>query len=171
MRNTFVTSALFATMFLGLSGAALAGTDTSELTVSATVAASCTIDASAGLAFGTYDPVVANASANLDVDGTISTTCTNGSTATITLGQGANAGSGSTAAIPVRRMLAGTTDFLSYELYTDGPRTTVWNDTTSGSPVTGTGAPVSTTVFGRIPPGQNVRANSYSDTVLATITF
>ena len=170
MRNTFVKSALVAAMLLGLSGAALAGTDTSSLTVSATVAASCTIDASAGLAFGSYDPVVANKTTDLDASGLISTTCTNGSAATITLGQGANLDAASTDAVPLRRMVGGTTDFLAYALFTDGGRTTTWDNTT-GNPVTGTGVAVNTTVFGRIPAAQNVPANSYNDTVLATITF
>lgn len=170
MRSTLSKSALFAALVFGLNGAAFAGTANSNLAVSATVTASCTIDASAGLAFGAYDPVGANSAADLDKPGTISTTCTNGSTATVTLGQGAHADPDSTDALPVRRMLAGTTDFLSYALYTDEDRTTVW-DNVDGNQVAGTGIPVSTTVYGRIPAGQNVPAATYNDTVVATITF
>jgi spore coat protein U-like protein len=152
------------------SGAAVAGTATSNLPVSATVSANCTIDASGGVSFGAYDPIVTNASTDLTQTGTISTTCTNGSSATITLDQGANANTGSTAAAPLRRMLAGTSNYLSYQLYSDSGMTTVFDGVT-GVGVTGTGAAVSTTVYGSVTAGQNVPAGSYADTVVATVTF
>ena len=50
---------------------ASAATATANLTVSATVTNNCTVSTSA-LAFGSYDPVVGNASANLDGTGTVS---------------------------------------------------------------------------------------------------
>lgn len=152
-----------------LSGTATAGTATSNLPVSAIVSANCTIDASGGVAFGAYDPVVTNASTALTHTGTISTTCTNGSSATITLGQGANADTGSTAAVPLRRMVSGT-NYLSYQLYSDSSDTTVFDGST-GVGVTGTGAAVSTSVYGSVAAGQNVPAGSYSDTVVATVAF
>jgi spore coat protein U-like protein len=170
MRNVLFTAGLACTL-LGASGvASAAASATSNLLVTATVAASCSIDASAGLPFGTYDPVGTHKSADLDAEGTISTTCTNKATATITLGQGANADAASTDATPVRRMLGGTDDYLSYEVFTDGSYGTMWDNTT-GKDVTGTGAVLDTTVYGRIPAGQNVPAHAYSDTVIATITF
>lgn len=155
-----------------LAGAAYAGTAASNLPVSATVSANCTIDATGGVAFGTYDPVVTNASTGADLasTGTISTTCTNGATVTVTLGQGINSDTGSTDAVPVRRMLAGTTDYLSYQLYTDSGHSTVW-DNTVGASVAGTGAAVSTTVYGLVTKGQNVKSGSYADTVVATVSF
>src|SRR5260370_490689 len=67
------------------------GTGTINLSVSATVSANCTISTSA-LAFGSYDPVSANASAALDGTGGVTVTCTNGAAAAITLGQGTNGG-------------------------------------------------------------------------------
>jgi spore coat protein U-like protein len=154
-----------------LSQNAMAGTDTSNFAVSATVAASCTVDASGGLDFGAYDPIVTNANSGSDAEqaGTINTTCTNGATATLTLDQGANADDGSTDEAPLRRMKDGT-DFLDYQLYTDSEHTTVWDNTT-GQSVTGTGASSPTTVYGVITKGQNVPAGSYTDTVVATITF
>jgi Uncharacterized secreted protein len=154
----------------GLSSTAFAATATSNLPVSADVSASCTIDASAGVAFGQYDPIVTHVSADLTGSGTISTTCTNGFTATLTLGQGANSDTGSTDAAPLRRMLSGTTDYLSYKLFTDAGLTTEWNNTV-GTTVDGTGAPVSTTVYGSIAAAQNVAVGSYADTVVATVTF
>jgi spore coat protein U-like protein len=107
----------------------------------------------------------------LDGTGTIATVCTNGSTAKITLGQGANADTGSTDTAPARRMTDGT-NFLAYQLYSENTYTTVWGNTDpTGFSVTGTGATVNATVYGRVAQGQNVPAGSYTDTVVATITF
>lgn len=147
-----------------------AGTDTSSLPVSASVADNCVIDASGGLDFGPYDPVTANAVADLDGAGNISVTCTSGATVDITLGQGDNADTGSTAGAPLRRLNDGGTNFLDYNLYTSGARTTVWEDVT-GVGYTGVGTAELVPVFGRIPAGQNVPSGSYADTVLATVTF
>lgn len=167
-RNLLASAVLVAVA--AMSGTAAAGTATSNLPVSATISANCTIDASGGVAFGAYDPIVTNKTTALTATGTISTTCTNGSSATITLGQGANAGTGSTAAAPVRRMLAGTSNYLSYQLYSNSGMTTVFDGST-GVAVTGTGSAVSTSVYGSVAAGQNVPAGSYSDTVVATVAF
>lgn len=154
-----------------MSGTAAAGTATSNLPVSATVGATCTIDASAGVAFGAYDPIVTNATTALTHTGSVSTTCTNGSTVTITLGEGTNKDSTSTASVPVRRMISGS-NYLSYQLYQDSGATTVWaNTAATGVTVTGTGAAVTSNVYGVVTAGQNVPAGSYADTVVATVTF
>jgi spore coat protein U-like protein len=148
-----------------------AATATSNLAVTASVAANCTIS-TAPVAFGAYDPVSANATTVLNGTGTVSVTCTNGATTTVTLGQGANAGGGSTAAAPARRLKDGGTDFLTYSLYSDTGRTTVWGDTAgTGLAHTGTGTLTALTVYGAVDAGQNVPAGNYSDTVVATITF
>jgi spore coat protein U-like protein len=69
-------------------------------------------------------------------------------------------------------MLSGTADYLSYQLYSDSGLTTVWGNTSgTGVGVTGTGAAVSTTVYGSVAAGQNVPTGSYADTVAATVTF
>jgi spore coat protein U-like protein len=126
----------------------------------------------APLAFGAYDPIVVNAAGALDGTGTVTTTCTNGSAATVTLGQGANAGGGSTDAVPLRRMKDGGTNYLSYDLFSDPGHTTIFGNTDeTGKDVTGTGGEVPTTVYGRVPPNQNMPAGTYNDTVVATVTF
>jgi spore coat protein U-like protein len=148
-----------------------AATATSNLSVTASVTANCTI-ATAPVAFGAYDPVSANATAALNGTGTVSVTCTNGASTTVTLGQGSNPAGGSTAAAPARRLKDGGTDLLTYSLYSDTGRTTVWGDTAgTGLAHTGTGTLTALTVYGAVDPGQNVPAGSYSDTVVATITF
>jgi spore coat protein U-like protein len=159
-----------------LSGAAMtaafdtvasAATATANLGVSATVTNNCTIS-TAALAFGSYDPVVAHASTDLDGTGTVIVACTKGATATIGLGLGSNA-SGS-----VRRMKDSGTNYITYELYKDASRSTVWG--TSGGALLSPGAAPSKAarnfaVYGRVASNQDVPAGSYNDTVVATVNF
>lgn len=147
---------------------AMAGSATSNMPVTATITTSCTLSAGT-LAFGTYDPIVANAATPLDATALLTSTCTSGATATISLAEGANAAGGSTPTVPLRQ-LASAANRLAYFLYSDSGRTTVWNNTGVATP-TGTGAGVTNTVYGRIPAGQNKPAGSYTDTVVATINF
>ena len=156
---------------LGVSSGTQAGTATSNLSVTATVSANCSIT-TAPVAFGAYDPVTANATTPLTSTGTVTVTCTSGASGTITLGQGSNPGGGSTDAAPARRLKDAGTDVLSYALYQDTGRTTVWGNTAgTGVASTGTGSAASLTVYGSVAAGQNVPAGSYSDTVVATVTF
>lgn len=148
--------------------AASAGTDTANMSVSASVTDNCTISAGA-LSFGAYDVL---GGADLDGSATLTVACTSGTSSTVTLGQGANADTGSTDAAPLRRMSGGS-DHLSYDLYQDSGRTTVFGNT-SGTGVAynaSSSSPASVTVYGRVPGGQSVAAGSFSDTVVATITF
>jgi spore coat protein U-like protein len=158
------------TLALGTSGTD-AATQTSNLSVTASVAANCSIS-TAAVAFGAYDPVGANASANLDATGTVTVTCTSGASTGITLGQGANADTGSTDDVPLRRLTDGSSNFLDYGLFTDASRSTVWGNTAATDVAhTGTGSSTNLTVYGRIPSGQSVPTGSYTDTVVATVTF
>jgi spore coat protein U-like protein len=154
-----------------LSGQANAATATANLSVSATVAATCSISTTA-LGFGAYDPVGANNASPLDGTGTVVVTCTNGASAALTLGQGTNAGTGSTDAVPVRRMKDAAGAFLTYSLYQDAGHATIWGNTPATSVAqTGSGTAASVTVYGRVPAGQNVGSGTYTDTVVATVTF
>ena len=154
-------------------GSAFAATATANMTNTATVSSSCTISATGFTT--TYDSVVTNASSHQDITGTLATTCTSGSSATITLGQGTNADTGSADATPLRRLSTGggTPSYLSYSLYQNATRTTVWGNTlATGLATTGTGAAVSSTVYARITSGQaTAKAGAYTDVVVATLTF
>jgi spore coat protein U-like protein len=152
-------------------GTLLADSNTANLTVSATVVANCTIGTTA-LTFGNYDAVVTNASSPLNGTGAINVTCTFDSPTKITLDQGANQAGGSTDAVPLRRMAAGG-QYLNYSLYSDNSRTVTWGNTSgTGVDYTGTGSAGSLTIYGSVTAGQNtVPVGSYSDTVVATITF
>jgi spore coat protein U-like protein len=70
-------------------------------------------------------------------------------------------------------MLSGTGDVLSYNLYSTS-FSTIWGDIASNSSVTGfvnKDKPLDVTIYGRIPPRQNVSAGSYSDIITVTIDF
>lgn len=158
---------------LGVSSGTQAGSATANLTVQATVDANCTISTTA-VDFGSYDPIVTNLTTDLEAPagGKVTLLCTNGASATITLGQGANADSGSTTANPERRLKHGTADYLSYTLYSDAGLSAEWGDTApTGVAHTGTGASADFDVYGVIPQGQNKPVGTYTDTVLATVTF
>jgi len=145
----------------------MAGSATANLSVTAAVGANCTIS-TAPVAFGAYDPIVANASTNDDATGSVIVACTKGSTVTIGLGLGLNV-SGSQ-----MRMKDATTDYLNYALYQDSGRATVWGNSGAGllSPVAAPDKnPRTFTVYGRIPSAQDVPAGSYTDTVVATVNF
>jgi spore coat protein U-like protein len=144
-----------------------AATATATLSVSVTVAANCTVTTSA-LNFGSYDPVVANASSPLNGTGTVSVACTKGAAPTIGLNLGSNV-SGST-----RRLADGSGNFLDYEIYSDSTRLVVWTNTGAGlvapGPAPGKGAR-NLTAYGQVPGNQDVPPGSYSDTVTATVNF
>jgi len=160
-------SAVVAGLGLAIAPAsAVANSTTANLSVTATVTNNCTISTSP-VDFGSYDPVVANASTNLDATGGVTIACTKDAVTTIGLGLGGNA-SGST-----RRMGNGT-DFMTYELYKDAPRSTVWGNSGIGlfdSGAAPSTAPRTFTVHGRVPAAQDVSAGSYADTVVATVNF
>ena len=71
------------------------------------------------------------------------------------------------------RALSGGTQHVSYQLYRDEGRTQVW--ASSGSALqfvsNGVARPEQVTVYGRIPPGQEVQSGVYTDVVTATVDF
>ncbi|MDP3837748.1 MAG: spore coat protein U domain-containing protein, partial [Methylococcales bacterium] len=90
----------------------------------------------------------------------------------VTLGQGLYKVAGTDAA-PQRLMKNAGTDTLAYSLSSVSSGGTEWGNTDSTGKATavGTGADTTLTVFGRIPAGQNKPAGSYTDTVVATVTW
>jgi spore coat protein U-like protein len=146
---------------------AYAASQTASLTVSATVTNNCTIT-TAALSFASYDPVVGNATANLDGTGRVTVACTRGAAPTIGLGTGSSS-SGS-----ARRLADGTGNFLSYDLYQDSGRSVAWSNTGTGLLTTTAATSKAArdfTVYGRIAGNQDVPAGSYTDTVVATVNF
>ena len=147
-----------------------AGSSTSNMGVTATVVSSCSITAGT-LAFPNYDVVTG---AQVDGSAQLSVACSKGAITSITLGQGGNAGTGSTDILPLRRMKnTSTTDMLAYSLFQDSTRLLTWGNTalTGTVYVPASAAPANVPVYGRITAAQDVPAGSYADTVLATISF
>jgi spore coat protein U-like protein len=74
------------------------------------------------------------------------------------------------------RQLRNGTELLSYDLYLDAARSTIWGDGTSGTsnyfiknPAPNRDSNV--TIHGRIPAGQDVGVGTYADTVVVVINF
>jgi len=155
-------------VFSAASESRLSGqTQSTSLTVNATVTKNCTIT-TAPVAFGNYDSVAANATAPLDGVGTVTVTCTKGAAAKVGLNPGANA-EGST-----RRMGGGTAEYLTYELYKDTTHATVWGDTVDTAldiPAAPNRNPRNFSVYGRVAAAQDATVGTYTDTVVATVNF
>jgi spore coat protein U-like protein len=138
-----------------------------SLTVNATVEASCSASAAA-MDFGKLD--VLNAGAN-PIEGNLSVTCTNGTAWTASADKGA--GEGATIAT---RVLTGAAagSLLSYNLYTDAQRNTIWGDgqnntgTLSGI---GSGTATDTTIYAKATPAASMKPDTYQDTVGITINY
>lgn len=166
------TSTILAACLALVASAAMADTKTSDIGVSANVAASCSISA-LPIAFGAYDPLNTNSATGADVTATttVTTTCTSGATPTLTLNEGVNKDSTSSPDEPVRRMVNGTDGtFMNYGLYSDTNHETPFKGTT-GTAVAADGTAQTTTVYGLIPKGQAMTVGAYTDTVTATVTF
>ena len=141
-----------------------ASSPTVSLSLTASVAAKCIISATSTVNFGVYDPVITNSptGANLDSTGTVSVQCTRGSGISVTFDNGANASG-------AQRRMSGGTEFLNYQLYIDAARTVIL---TTGFITTAPNTnPRTYTIFGRVPRGQSVAPNAYSDTVQTHVNF
>jgi spore coat protein U-like protein len=143
---------------------AQASTATSSFVVSATVLSVCLVTASP-LAFGNYDPTASTATSGST---TLAVTCTNGTPYNV----GLNAGTGTGATVTTRKMTFGS-NLLSYSLYADSGHSTVWGQTVGTNTVTGTGTglPVTQTVYGQIPAQQAMPIGAYTDTITVTVTY
>ncbi|WP_311266852.1 spore coat U domain-containing protein [Sphingobium sp. WCS2017Hpa-17] len=130
----------------------------------------CTVSAT-GVDFGTYNPV---SIMDNDSSGTVRVRCSLvlalAGSYTIQLSRGSSA-------TYAQRSMASGASTLHYNLYTSNARNQIWGDGTGGSlSVTNTftallGVDQTTTVYGRVPAGQNVAPGGYSDTILVTIIF
>ncbi|PFH12095.1 spore coat protein U-like protein [Collimonas sp. PA-H2] len=162
-----------ATVYSTVSNTASAATATATMTNTVTIANNCIISTTGFTT--TYDPIVANLSTPQTTTASVSTTCTVGASPVITLGQGANANTGSTNAVPLRRLSSGggSPTYLNYGLFSDSGHTTTWGNTAGTAPaaVTATGLATPITIYASIPAAQSEPAATYTDTVVATVTF
>lgn len=135
---------------------------TTTFTVSATVLATCTIGANP-LGFGSYTGAV-----NL-VSTVISVKCTK----TTPYNVGLSAGNAPGATVTARKMQGGNSATLAYNLFQDAARTKNWGNSPSvdAQAGTGTGAAQGLYVYGQIPSDQFSQTGSYSDIIIATLTY
>ncbi|HVZ75163.1 MAG TPA: spore coat U domain-containing protein [Polyangia bacterium] len=134
----------------------------------ARAAASCSFMSATGPAFGSYDVFKASST---DSAGNLSFTCTGGASLTITLSAGL--GMSYTPRL-LQRMGGGAT--LPYNLYLDGNHTQIWGDGNGSTFVNGPLNPVDgainmISIYGSIPPNQDVPLGTYNDTVVVTLNF
>jgi spore coat protein U-like protein len=148
---------------------AMAGTATSNLDISATVPESCTITAEP-IAFGDYDPIVDHAEEPLTATGTLNVKCTSGTIANILLGQGTNASSSSSDSSPDRRLKNGGA-YLNYSITNDGNSNNWGNTNATGLGTIGSGNSETFAFSLTIPPGQSALVGTYTDTVVATVSY
>lgn len=165
-------SVLYTGLALALSAVCTFGAEaTTTFDVTATVLEKCSVSAT-NLGFGNYDPTSGTPT---DAGSTISVDCTLLTDYSVALGVGLGSG----AAYSTGRKMQGDSNasqLLTYNLYTDSGRTTVWGDGSDSSvDVDGIGAgllgPTEYTVYGRIGTGLYAQPQDYSDTIEVTVTY
>jgi len=134
-------------------------------------------NAPVNLSFGAYTPISFPgnvASADADSTGTVSISCT-GLAQTVSYALKLSAGRSNNIQ---SRSLGGTGGGadMTYNLFTDASRTTVWGDGASGTSFAGsiapTDGPVSHTFYGRVPAGQSaLRAGAFTDQLVITLEY
>lgn len=188
--NKSLIKGLITYSLIALTGAA-AGTASAATAVSGSMAISaqvidkCTISTSA-LSFGNYDGQTANLSTILTATATLTTACAKSLSTAMWIGL--NAGNTQGGTMTARKM-AGTGsngDQLNYSLNQPTANTpsspckavgtgTNWDDGTTSRfnlPANTVGLSIRTyTVCGEVAAGQNIQADTYSDSVIATINF
>jgi spore coat protein U-like protein len=131
--------------------------------------AACRV-AATGLNFGAYDVFAAPP---LDTTGSVTVTCDQRRRIDVTVEIGPSPTSGGFNPRQMRRTSG--TDRLNYNLYTSSSMSAVWGNGSAGTSTVllrrvSRRRPVVTTIYGRIPPGQNVSVGSYAETLTVTIT-
>jgi spore coat protein U-like protein len=132
-------------------------------------AADCTVSTTS-VTFGAYDVF---SPAPLSSVGGVTVFCDPVSPGDVhvSIGQSPNAGFN-----PRQMKHFSLSDRLNYNLFADSSMTRIWGDGTGSYPSVDIGRvfknrPVTQSVYGHIPPGQDVSAGQYSDILTVTINF
>lgn len=166
-KKLYMTALAAAVGVVAIAQPAAASTHTDTIAVSATVTENCVISASP-LAFDDVNTLSGQA---VDGSGTIDVTCTNETPWTVS----ADAGQAQGATFGARKLVNGLNQ-LSYALYTNSARTTVWGDGVAGASATigdtGTGSLQQKAFYGRVAASQtSAPAGAYADTVTVTVSY
>jgi spore coat protein U-like protein len=139
-------------------------TITSSFTLTAVVLANCTIG-TANLSFGNYT------GASLNATSTITVNCTN--LAPYNVGLDPGTATGATVTTRKMKITSPGTALLAYNLFSNPGYSINWGNTVGIDTVggTGTGTAQVLHVYGQIPAGQFVAPGTYTDTIVATLTY
>ena len=145
-----------------ISKPAFAATATANMSVSATVPATCTI-ATGDMIFGNY-----SSTEDTTAETTITATCSSGTNAIIGLNTGVHGSDGN-----LELLNTSGTGRLDYGIYLDNQHVAVWGEIgdQNTQKVVPNGNPQAFIAYGVIYPGQSVPVGNYSDTVTVTITY
>jgi spore coat protein U-like protein len=132
-------------------------------TVTATYPATCAVSATT-LNFGATGVLTAA------VNGTSTLTATCSSPTPYNIGL--NAGTATGATVTTRKMTFGAAT-VSYAIYSNAARTTNWGQTIGTDTVAGTGSGLAQnyTVYGQVPAQATPAPGTYTDTIIATVTY
>jgi spore coat protein U-like protein len=130
--------------------------------------AACSV-ATTGVSFGAYNVF---ASAPLQSTGSVTVDCDDAPPPDVTISIGASPGSGGFNPRALRH--TSLPDRLRYNVFTDAAGTAIWGDGTAGTVTVflknvTKNRPRTVTVYGRIPPLQNVSVGAYGDILSVTI--
>lgn len=135
--------------------------------IAAVAQAACTVSTTP-VNFAAYDVFVA---APVASTGTVTVVCTNAPPviATVTIGPSTNSGGFN----PRQMRHLTLPDLLNYNLYLDAAMLTIWGDGTLGTAAASNKVkknnPWVSTIYGRIPAGQDVTAGAYRETLTVTV--
>jgi len=163
-RRLLCGSAFLAATLLAGGAAQAQTTVSSTLNVTITIGAACNIGNITPVDFGTRGVL----DTQVDAQGSIDVSCTGGTTFNI----GLDGGSGTV--IATRRMVNQTgLQTVSYQLFREAARTSVWGNTIGSDTVPGTGNGASQTfpVYGRVPAQPGFGTGTFSDSVQVTVTY
>ena len=161
--NKIIIFAAVSTSLMGLMAQpAMAGTASSSFPVNATISTACALGATA-MSFGEVS-VSGVATIQNDSTSTVTVTCTNGGSYSVSLDGGLNG-------VAAQRNMASGSDRLNYDLYKDAARGTVWTNVTAPHAGVGNGIAQAITLYGRVAAGLPFTAGIYTDTVSVTITY
>jgi spore coat protein U-like protein len=165
-----LVGSLAAALLLPAADDSSAATASSTITVSVTLASTCTVSANP-LSFGTYQPGQGSASGST----TLAVRCTQGAPFSVALNAGIGGGS------VTQRLMSMGASRLQYNLYTTAAHTTVWGDgTQSTATVSGVGrgfasaAAITQTVYGQVPDtagNVDLAPGLYTDTITVTVSY